>query len=409
MSEQTQVMVDGQSGEAVPAGTEVVVAEPMAVQDPSNIVPVRPSFVDAEQDAVVKKQAVDLADAILQNPSDVSITSQMYSLGKPAMDANTQHIGLMDTKIGDVMKSVAVGNPVVRKITEIKSQLDLVNPSILAKTESKLPGKVLGFIPMAVSRLPKANEIMTMINERKDTIFTTIHVLKQHLWHERDKAMKNAVELGQLSNRLFETQANLQLAVYQGQLIWERLNKARREETDPVRSQALTYLVNDLSMLVVDLQTVDQLNIQSRLGAENLIKGARESQRMVGRVTDILLPSVQTALAVRAAGMQQADLSNSSRELMQSANDLIAQTASDIHQTTVATAKMNSEAMIDMSAIESACNSFENLQVKLLDVFEKAEENARGISEKLSKANARMREHADPLTKARQAKEKAGV
>ncbi|PID52089.1 MAG: hypothetical protein CR972_03630 [Candidatus Moraniibacteriota bacterium] len=408
MSEQVMV-VDGQNSESVSTSTEVVVAEPMTVQDPSNIVPVCPSFVDAEQDAMVKKHVADLADAILQNPSDVSITSQMYSLGKPAMDANTQNIGLMDTQISVVTQSVTVESPVVQTITEIKSQLDLINPTVLAKTESKLPGKILGIIPMSVSRLPKAKEIMVMINERKDTISSTVHALQQHLWQERDETMKHAVQLSQLSNHLFETQEDLQMAVYQGQLIWEKLNEARKAETDPVRSQALTYLVNDLSMLVVDLQTVDQLNIQSRLGAENLINNARQIQTLVKRVTNILLPSVQNALAVKAAAAQQAQLAGFANQVMKSASETIAQTASDIRQATVATAKMNTEVMIDMDAIESACNDFEQLQRELLDVFETAEKNVRGISNQMSQANERMRKHADPLTKARQAKESAGV
>ncbi|MBF0369057.1 MAG: toxic anion resistance protein [Magnetococcales bacterium] len=380
-----------------------------AVQTPETIVPVRPDFLDTAQDERLHQEAHQLVQAILKNPSDIAITTELYALGKPAMDANTRQVSLMDTKIGPVMQTINVENPVAKGLMEIKAQLDLVNPHVVAATEGKFEGKVFGFIKRTVMRLPKKEEVMVLINERRDTVASTIDALKRHLWTERDKALHNATELGMIANHLFSTQEALQTAIYQGQLVWQQLNQARTLESDPLRNQALTYLTNDLSTLVIDLQTVDQLNIQSRMGAENLINNCRQVQKLVGRVTNILLPSVQNALAVKAAAAQQAQLVSSAAQIMDAASSTIRQTAEQVRQTTVATARMNAEGMIRIDDLEAACKEYEMAQSELLDIFENAEQNARGISNTMSDLNSRMRRHADPHTLARQAKESAGV
>jgi len=381
----------------------------MQVQTPDTIQPVCPDFIDSTRDAQIRNEAGSMVSAILENPSDVTITGKLYAIGKPAMDSNTTHVGLMDSKIGPLMNTINVDNPVVRDITGIKAQLDLVNPHVVAATEGEFQGKFMGIFKRIVRRLPSAEEVMVRINENRDTVGTTVDSLKKHLWTERDNALRNAIDLGLIANQLFETQEDLQLATYQGQLIWEGLNQARASESDPVRSNALTYLTNDMSTLVIDLQTVDQLNSQSRMGAENLINNCRQIQNLVGRVTNILLPSVQNALAVKAAAAQQAQLVGSAAQIMDAAGATIRQTAMDVRQTTVATARMNAESMIKMDDLQAACTEYETAQMELLEIFGMAEQNARGISNTMSDLNKRMRKHADPMTQARQAKEAAGV
>jgi uncharacterized protein YaaN involved in tellurite resistance len=398
----TQTAEDASQGALVPS-------TPMPVQTPDTIQPIRPDFLDDQQVAKIQEEAGRISAAILLNPSDVAVTTEVYALGKPAMDSNSQQVTLMDSKIGPVMQTINVENPVAKGLVEIKAQLDLINPHVVAQTEGEFQGKMFGFIKRMITRLPKADEVMTMINERRDTVATTVDALKRHLWTERDKALHNATELGMIANNLFSTQEELQVSTYQGQLVWQRLNQARGNETDPVRSQALTYLTNDLSTLVIDLQTVDQLNIQSRMRAENLINNCRQIQKVVGRVTNILLPSVQNALAVKAAAAQQAQLVSSASQIMDAAGTTIRQTAQQVHQTTVQTAKMNSESMIKVSDLEAACQEYEAAQTELLQIFETAEQNARGISNTMSDLNVRMRKHADPQTLARQAKEAAEV
>ncbi len=397
-----------------------VVAGAMTIQTPDNIVPVCPDHVTPERDRELQAQAKAIADAIIANPSDVQVTAQVYGLGGNAQAANTGNLSLMDTKIGPVMREVTTESMVGKTLTEIKAHLDLVNPHIVGTqaatfTDAVKKPKLFGLlghrvVNEIVSRLPVGRlEVMKIINERRDTVRTTIETLKGHLWQERDKALKNATELAQIANRLADTQDELQEATYQGQLIWARLNEARQNEMDQVRKQALDYLTTDLAMKVIDLQTVDQLNIQSRMGAETLINNCRGIQQLVGRVTNVLLPSVTTALAVKAAAMQQAELAAASKGIMEAASDTIAQTAKDIRTVSVDVAKMNTEALVNLDKLEEAASEYEKMDAEIKAVMAAAEQNARAVSSRLSVLNDRMRKTADPITEARRAKEAAGV
>jgi uncharacterized protein YaaN involved in tellurite resistance len=392
----------------------------MEIQSSNHIVLVRPKHVDDARDAEIQAAAQAVVAAILENPSDISLTASVYGLGADAEAANAENVSLVDTKIGPVMKEIGTESQLGKSLVQIKANLDLVNPHIVGQTPVEFTDAVtkprmwglLGkqIVNQVVSRLPVGGaEVMTVINGRRDTVRETVATLKGHLWAERDKALRHAVELAQVADRLADTQDALQEATYQGQLMWQGLSRALDAEIDPVRKQALTYLVNDLAVKVVDLQTVDQLNIQSRMGAETLINNCRGIQILVSRVTNTLLPSVLTALAVKAAAAQQAELASAAQAIGAAAGDTIAQTAKDIGGVSVAIAKANANALIDVNKLEEACAAYEAMQKELDQVVADAEQNARGISVRLSALNGRMRDRADPQTAARRAKELAGV
>lgn len=392
----------------------------MEIQSPDHIKPVRPKHVADDRDAEIKADAAAVVAAILANPSNISVTTEVYALGSTAVAANADNVALVDQKIGPVMKEIGTESMLGKSLTQIKANLDLVNPHVVGQTPVEFTDAItkprlwglLGkrVVNEVVSRLPIGGvEVMTIINGRSDTIKETIKSLRGHLWEERDKALRNAIELGQVADKLADAQADLQEAAYQGQLIWAGLSSALEQETDPVRKQSLTYLVNDLAVKVVDLQTVDQLNIQSRMGAETLINNCRSIETLVGRVTGTLLPSVMTALAVKAAAAQQAQLATAALGIGDAAGAAIAQTAKDIGQVSVAIARANAEGLIDVSKLEEACAAYEKMQLELDQVVTDAERNARGISNRLSILNERMRDRADPATEARRAKEAAGV
>ncbi len=389
------------------------------VQKTDKIVAITPSFMTDEEVKKIQEAAKLLADQIISNPTDVEVISVIYALGGDAMEANTVQTSLIETKVGPVMANISPSSPVNKNLLQIKSAFDLITPTTVSKEKADFESKTeqakyffkfLGTktVTEIVKRLPIGDkEVMALINERKDSVGDTINGIKRHLLSEKDIALRQAVELGRIANHLFDTQEDLQVATYQGQLIWEYVNAARETETDPVRNQALMYVANDLGMLVVDIQSVDQMNMQTRLGAETLINNCRGIQSLVSRITNRLLPAVQTQLVVKAAGMQQASLAASSRDVIAAANATMESTAKDIGVVSVQIAEMNAESMLDMAALERTQAAYEETQTKLLSIMNEAETNARGISNRMSEINKRSRQHADPMTRARQAREKA--
>ena len=378
------------------------------VQDVQHIVPIKPEFVDDQRNQELIAKADEMVQSILANPADATITVQLYSLGSEYMNDNSQKVSLMETKISDVMKEIETGSPVNKTLTQIKTELDLINPAVVAKTETTLPTKVLfGMLTKMASRLPKGDEILHLINQRKDTVATTIEGLKRHLWEERDKALRNATELANISNQLFATQKDLQEAVYIGQMIWQKLSQAAQQETDPVKKQALTNLVNDLAIQVVDIQTVDTLNVQSRMSAETLINNARKIQQGVSRVTNVLLPAVATNLMVKAAAAQQAQLVGSMNDITRAAEQTILDTAKQTRQAATAMEQMQSDGMINPQVLQSVADEAVAMIEELEQIRAQTEQQARETSQALGEVSSVMRKYADPMTRARQALEQA--
>ena len=381
--------------------------QPLEVQEVNKIVPVRPDFLSDKEDNKLKKQAESIANDILKDPTNTEITVQVYNLGSEFMSANTTSVSLMDTKVSLVMKEIQTGSPVNKSLTQIKTQLDLINPSVVAQTETSFPSKVLfGLLSRTLSRLPKGDEILNLINERKDTVGTTIEGLKRHLLEEKDKALKNAIELGQISNKLFETQQDLQEAVYVGQIVWEKLGSAASSETKPVKKQALTNLINDLAVQVVDIQTVDTLNVQSRLSAEALINNSRKIEQGVKRVVNILLPSVATNLMVKAAAAQQAALVGTMSDITRAAEQTMVDTAKQTKQASIQMEKMQSESLINPEALQKAADEVIEMIEEIEKIQIETESKARATSKALSYTSNTMRKYADPMTNARHALEK---
>jgi uncharacterized protein YaaN involved in tellurite resistance len=376
-----------------------------AGQSDGRIVAKRPDFIQDAEDAETRREAQELAKSVLQNPTDVSVTLEVYRIGADLMRANTEQVALMETKIGAVLQEIKEGNPTTKTLTEIKTNLDLINPSIVAKTEATMPRKILGgLITWTAKYLPKGDQVLRIINERRDTIATTIGGLQRHLWAGRDQALSNAVQLGKIADKLYETQQDLLHAVYSGQLLWAALNEGRPQETDPARSQALQTLVNDLAVQVVDLQTVDTVNTQSRMAAEVLIGNCQKIVQGVNRVTNVLLPAVSTNLAVKAAARQQLDLVKAVQEVSRAAEQTIIDTAKDTRTAVTSMQKMMSEGMINPAALETACLEFVAMAEEIAQIQRETEGKARATSQALTKIADTMRRNADPLTKTRQAK-----
>jgi uncharacterized protein YaaN involved in tellurite resistance len=387
----------------VKPSTELTLAG--AGQSAGQIMAARPGFMEDAEDAKLRQDAQELAKSVLQNPTDVAITLDVYRIGADLMKANTEQVALMESKIGTVLKEIQEGNPTAKTLTEIKTNLDLVNPSIVAKTEATMPRKILGgLITWTAKYLPKGDQVLRLINERRDTIATTIGGLQKHLWSGRDQALNNAVQLGKIADRLFETQQDLLRAVYSGQLLWAALNEGRALETDPVRSQALQTIVNDLAVQVVDLQTVDTVNTQSRMAAEVLVGNCQKIVQGVNRVTNVLLPAVSTNLAVKAAARQQLDLVQAVQEISRAAEQTIMETAKDTRTAVVSMQKMMSEGLINPAALESACQEFVTMIDEIAQIQRETEGKARETSRALTKVADTMRRNADPMTKARQAR-----
>ena len=182
------------------------------VQAPSNLVPVRPRHLAVQDIQAIETKADEFIEKIKQDPSNWQLGNFVFSLGQDIMEQTQAQVSLYDRKMGQVLKSVATdaSSPVGKNILAIKTELDKVNPTMVAKTEAPFQTKMLGLFTRTVNRLPKGDELLRIIAERRETVNSTIDGIRDHLRNEADQVAFDAAELSVICDALKEIQPRLQ-------------------------------------------------------------------------------------------------------------------------------------------------------------------------------------------------------
>lgn len=374
------------------------------VQSVSNLIPVQPKHLAVEDIQSIEAQANAFLEKVKSEPSNWQLGNFVFSLGQEIMDQTQAQVTLYDRKMGNVLKSVATdaSSPVAKNILAIKTELDKVNPTMVSRMEMPFPQKMLGLFTRTVNRLPKGDEILRIIAERRETVNSTIDGIRNHLRTEADQVAFDAAELAIICDALKEIQPQLQEKIYLGQIIWEKLMAHLETVQDPRIKEALTTLTSDLAMAVVDLQTIDNSNLQTRFGGEMMVRNSHLVKRLVQRTDMILSTAVKNALAVRVAAEQQMETLAHLDMVQQSAAETMKDTAKVIGNAAIKGAQMSQSMTVNIQALEEACNTYEQAFETYALISRETINIASQSSTALGQMNERFRARTDALTSRRQ-------
>jgi len=370
------------------------------VQTPSNLEPVQPKHLAVEDIKAIEAEADEFLEKIKADPSDWQLGNFVFGLGKEIMEETQAQVTLYDRKMGNVLKNVATdeSSPVGKNILAIKTELDKVNPTMVARTEMPFPKKMLGLFTKTVNRLPKGDEVLRLIAERRETVNSTIDGIRDHLRNESDQVAFDASELSIICDTLKEIQPRLQEKIYMGQIIWQKLMEHMTTLEDPRMKEALTTLTSDLAMAVVDLQTIDNSNLQTRFGGEMMVRNSHLVRRLVQRTDMILSTAVKNALAVRVAAEQQMETLQHLDMVQQAAAETMKDTAKVIGNAAIKGAQMSQSMTVNIEALEEACQTYEQAFETYTLISQETINIASQSSNALGKMNDRFRARTDALT-----------
>ncbi|MEN8211393.1 MAG: toxic anion resistance protein [Thermodesulfobacteriota bacterium] len=375
-----------------------------AVQTPDNLEPVQPKHLTVEDIQGLEKRADEFVEKVKLEPSDWQLGNFVFGLGQEIMDQTQAQVTLYDRKMGNVLKNVATddSSPVGKNILAIKTELDKVNPTMVARTEMTFQKKMLGLFTKTVNRFPKGDEILKVIAERRETVNSTIDGIRDHLRNEADQVAFDASELSTICDSLKEIQPRLQEEIYLGQIIWQKLMEHLKTIEDPRAKEALTTLTSDLAMAVVDLQTIDNSNLQTRFGGEMMVRNSHLVRRLVQRTDMILSTAVKNALAVRVAAEQQMETMQHLDMVQKSAAETMKDTANVIGNAAIKGAKMSQSMTVNIEALEEACQTYEQAFETYALISQETINIATQSSNALGTMNDRFRARTDALTARRE-------
>ncbi|WP_419658852.1 hypothetical protein Dvar_77140 [Desulfosarcina variabilis str. Montpellier] len=365
------------------------------VQTPDHIVPVRPAHLDDAKDQEIGQDAGQFAEAVVSDPSNFELGDRIFDLGSGARNLIDTQVSLFDTAIGTVLKDINTDGDDTFQGTmmQLKMQIDQINPAMVAQEEC-ITEKVGRIFKKTIKRLPKGEEILTVIYERRETTRSTITGLQNHLRKHGEAVNLHAAELITICNTLKDCQPPLHEEIYWGQLAWKAIMEKLESVTDPMARENITMLTADLATAVVDNQQLDNMNLQTRYGGGLTVRNARHVGRVI-RTTSTLLGGVAGALAVRAAAAQQMQTMQVANMMQDAIGQTMVDTAEQVGQAVVASAQQAARMDKNIAFLQEACNKYEFAAQALTEVCTNTIKVAGLSSNKLNEMNAVLRSRAD--------------
>jgi len=362
------------------------------VQDQASIVPVKPNHLDNEIDEELGKKSYEFIELVRSDPTDYRLGNVIFQLGSKALDMTNIQVDLYNEKMGTVLAEVTQESPVFRDILSLKTHIDSINPTILAKTSITVKAKRL--FRKAVERLPKGDEVLRMVAERRETVNSTVNGLRDTLRQHGDQVVKDAIELGVICDNLKDAQFPLQEDIYLGQLQWKFLSEHLATMKDGMGKENVGYLLADLAAATVSLQEVDNLNLQTRYGGALVIRNSNNVRRVI-RSTNTLVGSVAAALAVRVAATRQAQVQDVAKMIQDSVHETMVDTSKKVGEAVVKSAEMNQQMMANIDMLKKSCDNFDFAAQRLNEVCGETVKIATLASNALNGMNEKLRSRAD--------------
>lgn len=365
------------------------------VQENEQIVPVRPAHLDDAEDAQIGRDALQFAETVINDPTNFDLGDRIFDLGASSRNLIDTQVSLFDTAIGVVLKDInAEGdNTFQGNMMQLKMNIDQINPSMVAKEEC-ITEKVGRIFKKTIKRLPKGEEILTIIYERRETTRSTILGLQNHLRKHGETVNLHSAELITICNTLKDCQPPLHKDIYWGQLAWKFITEKMDGVTDAMARENVTMLTADLATAVVDNQQLDNMNLQTRYGGGLTIRNARHVSRVI-RSTSTLLGGVAGALAVRAAAAQQLQTMKVADMMQDAIGQTMVDTADQVGKAVVASAQQAARMDKNIAFLQEACNKYEYAANALTEVCANTIKVAGLSTNKLNEMNSLLQSRAD--------------
>lgn len=365
------------------------------VQEPDQIVPVRPAHLDDAKDQEIGRDAKQFADSVISDPTNFELGDRIFDLGSGARNLIDTQVSLFDTSIGVVLKDINADGDDTFKGTmmQLKMQVDQINPAMVAREEC-ITEKVGRIFKKTIKRLPKGEELLTVIYERRETTRSTIVGLQNHLRKHGEAVNLHSAELITICNTLKDCQPPLHEEIYWGQLAWKFIMEQLESVTDTMARENITMLTADLATSVVDNQQLDNMNLQTRYGGGLTVRNARHVGRVI-RSTSTLLGGVAGALAVRAAAAQQLQTMQVANMMQDAIGQTMVDTAEQVGKAVVASAEQAARMDKNIAFLQEACNKYDFAAQALTQVCANTIKVASLSTNKLNEMNAVLRSRAD--------------
>jgi len=343
-----------------PVDTVPVVVETTEIESAENsrMDAVIPDGLSIETQEAVNKKVETFLEKVKTDPTDMTLSSDVYKIGTVAAEMAIPHVSLYDTLIAGIMKESEEKDKVGTKesnLLQLKQQLDLVNPAVLAKTPIKQ--KFLVF--MSKTALPGADKVMSMIYERKETVKSSVDGIKVALLQNANDLDKQLADLMVTYKGLMAAHLVLKSEIYYAQLIYNRIADFLDEVTDPMATQNIETVLADITTQINSLIVEENMNAQFFAGTQLTAKFVREQQNQIRILVRQMENAVLANLGLRVVAKSLEKSVQMSKALGSAISETIADTALANEKTAGELQKARTEGYIDLKKLQEGVDALE--------------------------------------------------
>lgn len=317
------------------------------------------NYMSADKPDEIDEAAVaEVVDAFMQklndNPTDMTLSSDVYKIGTKSATIAMPNVQLYDTLISNIMKDQQAGPVDGSKeynMLQLKREMDMVNPAVLAQT----PVKQKFLIFFSKANLPGTEKIMDMIYERKETVKSSIDGIKVALLQNANDLDHQMADLMMIYKGLLTSHNILKSEIYTAKLIYNKL--VDLDIKDPIAKENVNTVLADLTTQINSLLVEENMNAQFFAGSQLTAKLVREQQNQIRILVRQMEKAVLANLGLRVVAKGLEDSVNASKALGSAIANTIADTAKANEKTADKLIQARTEGYIDLAKLQEGVDA----------------------------------------------------
>lgn len=343
-------MEEAKKGELVP------VAGLSPVTGSDKLTPVAPKWMKQPQAAEAHHMADSLIADVKASPADVRLLTRAQTIGREGERSMVQPLALYQKKVAAAFKSNQEGNKTNQTLLDVKRNIDLVNPAVIRKMPIG-PRWALG----ALKHLPKGEEVLKMIYERRETVESTVNGLVENLRVDAEAKEADIEDIATIYSGLLSAQQLIERDIYVGQLVIQALKEHLTTMDAGPEKDNVSNFVADLTTAVIFRMNEENANLQFFAGAQNFAKLATAQIHLLRNMAPLLQRSVMAALGLNVATAELATSMELTSQIADAIGNTLASTAKNQEDMVGQMIEMRSKGGINLDRLEDACSSLERV------------------------------------------------
>ena len=360
---------------------------------PSALVATRPKGLDAQSGAQLEGKAAALASAVVDSPGDRKLGRQVSAMGVREQQHASKEIGLLKTRVGTMLKQLeGEGGEIPKTLIQLRHTMDEINPQVLSQPSG---------IAKWLGRAPGVGKVLKRVAVKYESVQTQIDHIMHGLRHGKDKLLMDSAELEQLYDQVGVAQRGVQESAYVGELLWQKLEDAHADATEPVDRQRLQTMMHKVAMRVQDLRTMEQVNLQFFASIDMTLQNNDALCEQIDRTVMVTQSLLTVGLAIQAALASQKQIATAVKQVQDSTAAMLEANAAAIGQQTREIGEMQNNPVIALDRVRNAYNTLVGAMDEMDTIRSAGTEKARAGIAELARMSAALEPKVEALEAAK--------